>query len=226
MDVEDDTVDDFEPDLESVAGVGCIVTYRDSKGAESVRRITCRKLSRNGTVMYLQAYCHERGALRTFRLDRLTEAVCGVTGEIFAPASVFFKRYGVADHGGAAVGFGLGVQLAADLRAGLNVLAFLARVDGRVVPAEEQVIARYCQSFGVRFGSDSFDHAGTCRYSVQLAPDAETFYVSLHRLKRDGGPIGLARMTLQAAGELIDADGKQDPKEFYFGTQVREYLAS
>jgi hypothetical protein len=218
--------EDFEPDLESVAGVGCIISYRDSQGVESVRRITCRKLSQRAATFYLQAYCHERAALRTFRVDRVTEVACGVTGEIFSPASTFFARYGAENEGGAAVGFGLNVQLAADLRAGLNVLAFLARADGRVVPEEEDVMATYCQSFALRFGNDGFDHDGSCRYATQLAPDAETFYVSLVRLTRDGAPQGLAQLTRRAAGQLIEADGVQHEREFHFGLKVQEYLAA
>jgi hypothetical protein len=221
---EDDLQDDFEPDLESIAGVGCIVTYAGSKGAVSIRRITCRKLSRKETTHYLQAYCHEREALRTFRIDRMVEVACGVTGEVFTPGSKFFTPYSVASDGGAAVGFGLNVRLATDLRAGLNVLAFLARVDGQVVPEEQEVMARYCQSFGLRFCSDSFDYEGTCRYACHLAPDAETFYVSLERLLRNGAPQGLAQLTKRAAGDLIDADGIQAPEEFHYALKLQEFL--
>lgn len=217
---------DYAPDLESVGGVGCIITYADSKGDVSVRRITCRKLSHKGSVSYLQAFCHEREALRTFRISRIAEVACGVTGEVFVPASAFFARYSFVSEGGAAVGFGLNVRLAADLRAALNVLAFLARVDGRVVPEESEMIEGFCRSFGMRYASDDFDFEGTCRYACRLAPDAETFYVSLGRLKRDGAPEGLSRLTSLWAGQLIEADGVQDPKEVYFAVQLQQYLTS
>lgn len=221
---EDAFQDNFDPDLGSIAGVGCIVTYAGSKGTVSIRRITCRKLSRKETTHYLQAYCHERGALRTFRIDRMVEVACGVTGEVFTPGSTFFTPYNVASDGGAAVGFGLNVRLATDLRAGLNVLAFLAKVDGQVVPEEQEVMARYCQSFGLRYCGESFDYDGTCRYACQLAPDAEIFYVSLERLLRDGAPEGLAQLTKRAAGDLIAADGVQAPEEFHYGLKLQEYL--
>lgn len=225
-DTQDDVQSDFEPDLEGIAGVGCIVTYADSKGATSIRRVTCRKLSRKETTLYLQAYCHERQALRTFRIDRMVEVACGATGEVFAPGSEFFAPYNVTSDGGAAVGFGLNVRLATDLRAGLNVLAFLARVDGLVVPEEQDVIARYCQSFGLRYCDDTFDYDGTCSYACNLAPDAETFYVSMERLLRDGAPRDLAQLTKRAAGDLIAADGVQAPEEFHYGRKLQEYLSA
>jgi len=216
---------ELPPDLEGVAGFGCILTYSDSKGNVSLRRVTCRKLSERAGVLYVQAYCHERGALRTFRVDRITELACSVTGEVFVPATLFFERFPVAHDGGAAVGFGLNVRLATDLRAGLNVLAFLAKVDGNVLPEERDVISRYCQSFGLRYADDRFDFDGVCSYAENLAPDAETFYVSIERLTRSGAPAGLAALTRQCAGQLIDADGFQHEKEFYYGLKLQEALA-
>ena len=224
----DEDEHDFEypsPDLEGVAGIGCILTYSDCKGSISLRRVTCRKLSERTGVLYLQGFCHERQALRTFRVDRIREIACGSTGEVFVPAALFFERFSVTHDGGAAVGFGLHVRLAADLRAGLNVLAFLAKVDGNVVPEEREVLGRYCQSFGLRYADDAFDYDGVCGYAANLAPDAETFYVSIERLTRPNAPAGLAALTRQAAGQLIDADGVQHEKEFYYGVRLQEALA-
>jgi hypothetical protein len=217
--------DNFDPELESVAGVGCILTYSNSKDERSFRRVTCRKLSHRNGVQYLQAWCHERESLRTFRLDRIVEAACGVTGEIYVPGCSFFERFSVANDGGSAASFGLHVRLAADLRAGLNVLAFLAKADGRIVPAERDVMRSFCQSFGLRYADDHFDFDGVCEYAQRLAPDAETFFVSLQRLNREEAPGGLSRLLQRFAGDLIEADGEQHPREFYFGVKVQEALA-
>lgn len=223
---EPEPVADFDPDLESVAGIGCILTYSSSKGEISIRRVTCRKLSRLNGVTYVQGWCHERESLRTFRIDRIVETACGVTGEIFNPGSAFFDRFVVSSDGGSAVGFGLNVRLAADLRAGLNVLAFLAKADGRIVPEEREVMRSFCQSFALRYAKDSFDFDGVCEHAQRLAPDAETFFVSLQRLTREGAPEGLAKLVKRFGGDLIEADGVQHPKEFYFGIKVQEALSS
>jgi hypothetical protein len=108
---------------------------------------------------------------------------------VFVPAALFFEQFSITRDGGAAVGFGLHVRLAADLRAGLNVLAFLAKVDGQVVPEEREVLSRYCQSFGLRYADDAFDYDGVCGYAANLAPDAETFYVSMERLTHPNAPV-------------------------------------
>ena len=217
--------DDFEPDLEGIAGVGCILTYEDSRGSVSVRRITCRKLSHHKETRYIQAWCHERQSMRTFRLDRINEAACAVTGEVFVPGSVFFDRFEVTEDGGAAAGFGLHVRLAADLKAGLNVLAFLAKADGRVVPAEHEVMHSFCQSFALRYAGADFDFDGVCQHAQRLAPDAETFFVSLQRLTQPSASDGLSNLVRRYSGDLIEADGEQHPKEFYFGLKVQEALA-
>jgi hypothetical protein len=226
-DVDDDPlgdVEDFEPDLESVAGIGCVIEYLDSKGLASVRRITCRKISSLGGVDYVQAYCHERSQLRTFRIDRVTEVICGSTGEVFETAAEFFSRYSVANDGGSAIGFGLGVKLAADFRAGLNVLAFLGRADVRFTSEEKEAAEGFCRSFAIRLAPPDFDYEGAARHAANLAPDAETFYVSLARLKREGAPEGLSKLVVNWSAQLIAADGVQAPEEFHFGTKVEEYL--
>lgn len=213
-------------DLESIAGVGCILNYRDAGGEESNRRVTCRRLNRIADALYLQALCHERGAQRTFRIDRIVEVACGVTGKVHRPSDPYFARYIAQEGDASSVGFFLGVKRAADLRAGLNVLAFLARADGKVVPEEREVIAEFCRSFAVRYGNDRFAHEGACGYADRLAPDAEQFYVALERLTVEGAPQGLARLVADAANRLISADGVQHEREFYYGAAVQDYLAA
>ena len=48
-----------------------IITYIDSKGDETTRRITPRSVRAVSGVVYLTAYCHLRNAERSFRLDRI-----------------------------------------------------------------------------------------------------------------------------------------------------------
>jgi hypothetical protein len=83
----------------------------------------------------------------------------------------------------------------------------------------------FCQSFGLRYADDHFDFDGVCEYAQRLAPDAETFFVSLQRLNREEAPGGLSRLLQRFAGDLIEADGEQHPREFYFGVKVQEALA-
>lgn len=91
-DSDEEEFDDLSPDLEGVAGTGCNITYEDSGGNVSLRRVTCRKLSDRAAVLYLQGFCHERQALRTFRVDRMTEVACGSTREVFVPGAIWHPQ--------------------------------------------------------------------------------------------------------------------------------------
>lgn len=212
------------PDLESIGGIGCIITYKDSGGDHSVRRITCRRLSRKETTVYLQAFCHEREAVRTFRLDRIEEVCSGETGEVFRPAGRFFEPYHATNDGGAAVGWGLSIQKAADLRASLNVLAFLARADGHFCPNEVQVVAEFARVFAHSVAGKPLDHEAVAAYAQKLAPDGETFFVALQRIGNDGAASHLGKMLLGAAAKLVQADGELEDSETLLWETVEEYL--
>lgn len=58
-----------------------MIEYRDARGQVTQRRITTRTVVEQDGIRYLQAVCHERNALRTFRLDRI---VCFISqdGEV------------------------------------------------------------------------------------------------------------------------------------------------
>ena len=58
-----------------------MIEYRDARGQVTQRRITTRTVIEQDGVRYLQAECHERHALRSFRLDRI---VCFISqdGEV------------------------------------------------------------------------------------------------------------------------------------------------
>lgn len=210
--------------IECISGVGCTIKYSDSSGEESERRLSCRKLMKNGDTLYLQAFCHERDAIRTFRVDRMSEVSCGATGEIFDKPDEFFSRYTADQSDGSALAFGLSFVLAADLRASLNVMAFLARSDGHFADSEASAVADFCTVFANRFGTHRFMREGANAYARKLAPDSETFFLSLNRLKRQDSPSGLARLVVLASSNLISADGEFSAQEIHFGEKVFEYL--
>lgn len=81
-------VDTPEPDVSEAAELGhadgqCfMIEYRDVKGARSLRRITVRSLRRGaGDVPCLYAKCHERNAMRSFRVDRIENCI-DIDGEV------------------------------------------------------------------------------------------------------------------------------------------------
>lgn len=86
-----------EDDLELEAAVGFAtnqsftIVYDEIDGHESVRRITVRDITLNGSgVPVLNSWCHERNALRAFRTDRIAMVV-SEDGEVTAPPARFFS---------------------------------------------------------------------------------------------------------------------------------------
>lgn len=49
-----------------------MIEYQDSHGDITQRRVTMRTVEERGAHQYLYAFCHERQALRMFRLDRIS----------------------------------------------------------------------------------------------------------------------------------------------------------
>lgn len=58
-----------------------LINYRDSMGFESEREVTVHSLD----DFYLKGFCHVRGAIRTFRIDRIKGSIVRIeTGEVLA----------------------------------------------------------------------------------------------------------------------------------------------
>lgn len=84
-----DPVQPPHPESEPVEPVFCTIDYTDVAGRASRRRITARSVQRRGDATLIVALCHERRALRHFRLDRISRVVTH-DGEVFS-ADVFAK---------------------------------------------------------------------------------------------------------------------------------------
>lgn len=65
-------------------------TYRDVDGVVTRRRVTVHSL----TQTYLKGECHDRGAERTFRLDRIIgDLVDCQTGELVSPSDLVLRTH-------------------------------------------------------------------------------------------------------------------------------------
>ena len=71
-----------------LADMTCIIRYVDGWGDQSTRRITIALVERRAYAVLIEAYCHERRAARTFRLDRVQECWDSGTGEVIDLASL------------------------------------------------------------------------------------------------------------------------------------------
>lgn len=224
LEVEDDAPVIAAPtELEPIAGYSCLISYASASGAPSERQISCSRLELSGGVSYLRAHCHLRGKQRVFRIDRIVEVVDLHTGEVTQDATSFFGRFVIGFQTESAYHWGLSPKQRVDLVAALNVLAFLARVDGRFHPREAAAIEAFACGYWMRAelrGDPPINDI--VAYADRLKPDAEIFYVALERA---AGQPTIRAMLPRAIVAVIEADGVITPEEHRYAQRVSDFLA-
>ena len=186
--------------------------------------ITCRKLSVRAGKQYLNAYCHHRGAPRSFKVERISEVFDASTGECLSPAQAFFANFEPDSVSKSGLSWGLSVGRRADLIAVLNALVFIARCDKDFHPSERESIEAALTSFWMRLeimGDPDFEDI--LSYTDKLAPDGETFWIAMHRFKEDRI---LADVFRKHANMLIQADGVIHETESYWSIEIDDFLSA
>lgn len=214
---------DWVSALEAITGFSCVIIYRNSQGVGSQRLVTCQRQDAHGQVRYLWAYCHGRQAVRQFRLDRIAEVFDAQSGESLGGADAFFARFAINRVQKSAPGWGLGVRARAEFIALLNCLVFIAKCDRQFHNLEHAVIEDVIARYWLRTEAQGEpDIPAILGYIDRLAPDAETFFVSLERCS---GKSMLARLLKDSVIAVVDADGRLAPEEVYWGSKIDEYFA-
>lgn len=218
---EIDDTPDWKP--ATVSGLSCIISYIDAKGATSLRQIECRRLERKDGVDYLSAFCLQRGAHRSFRCDRIEQVIDNRTGELLGPGTSFFSRYASDETSRSGWRFGLSPVAFTDLNAGLNVLTFIGRCDGHWHPLERERIEDFVSAYWLRAEMPGdYDRDAVLAHTDRLAPDSETFVVSVHRCREN--PV-LSNIIRRHAAAVIAADGKLHNNELFWGGKIDEIFA-
>src|SRR5690606_1707583 len=104
------------------------------------RLVLCRRLNSKAGTLYLDAFCYVRERPRSFRADRIRSLVDHETGEVHSPGSSYLELYLPNSVSAAPFRYGLPPTQFADFNAALNVLAFMARCDGKWHPLEADAI--------------------------------------------------------------------------------------
>lgn len=217
-------------------GVTCMIEYRDSQGAESCRRITLREIAAKNAPegpWYLHCMCHERRALRTFRLDRIA-AVIDLDGVVYAPPDFFigelrcdippsiFGRSGTMKKAVRQERPGTPQRRVA--KAGLRVLCALSRADGVMSPEEVCIALDYVSARaamdGVPMGED--DRLALTGYVRRQFPSQDVLWESLSDLDAESDEA--KRLFMRHAVRLIEADGTWSPEEFDLVERVKEAI--
>lgn len=196
--------DSSDPAGHATAREAFVIVYTDSAGAPSERRIVCHEVYSADSLIYLRARCLERRASRTFRVDRIREVYCGVTGEdLGAPSAVFVPT---------------GVRAAKPrpdrnyqrLMRAIVVLMTVARADGRLHPAEADVLWRFIdQNAPVGWPID--ERTGLKEKALRLAPSVTDFRDDFERLLKF--EVDLLPAVLEGVIAIAEADGVYHPRE-------------
>lgn len=221
---EDDL--DLEAELGFAQNQSFVIVYESAEGHESVRRITVRNLSLNReNIPVLNCWCHERQALRAFRIDRVREVITQ-DGEVIAPPARFFVET-----------FGMAPALAectlpkpvplTRIRPlfthHMMVLAHLGRVDSSFCLDEQGIVLDHCLKLardGDRPATEGEERA-LRRYLKTLKPKKMFLTRAMRALESERPERVIALLT--AADEVINADGlRQRDEESFFSFLQRE----
>lgn len=193
------------------------IRYENARGEESERRITCQKVARavGGLDLMVTAFCHEAGALRQFRVDRIAELVDLETGELVDPQPHFEKLrlegLPFSDAG---------------LEALAKILVFVVRCDGCEDWREWDAVERAMTSYALRYGSSETDMDETLAAVRPLAPDSRDFCRALGQVLRAPSEVkrGVADLVGRACADVIDADGRHMQAELHWGEAIDRCL--
>jgi hypothetical protein len=217
--VSDDDADAGGADhhISEDVGTAYYITYEDAAGEISHRRVIVRKVSKNSTGnIVLLCYCHERKAVRAFRIDRISEAVDLSTGEVIENLESHLNhicggeissRYPVSKTS----------KILSRFRYQLNILIFLGRCDGRLHPFEMDTIFEYLMN--VAFDAE-IDEKEVKEFVGHQYPDHDIYFASIEKLK----PRQELQRVLRYACRMIQADEIITPDEHRFVEEMQQFL--
>ncbi len=183
---------------QSISGFVCIIEYGDE-----LRLITGRRYDLIGESGYVGAICQTAGGYRQFRCDRISTVMDAYTGEVLGDGS-YFGRFVVDGRRDKAPTWGLTSGRKHLLVCGLNIMAFMARCDGRWHPLESEPIERFICSMWLRKewpGDPAVEEIVT--HAQRLSPDSDVFFRSIARYANSRSSTNILK---RAVGDLIEAD--------------------
>lgn len=209
-----------------------MIEYTDSNGTTTRRRITMRYIEERGASRTLVAVCHERSAVRRFRLDRIS-CLISQDGEIEDAAPWFAETLAQSEFiqieqtagrtatapRPAAPKISPYTQLRRAISPALTVLIASARSDDYLHPRERDRILRYCEDEAVALrkagalkaflDADDFDKLD--RTIQPLRPTQDEVVAAFGAVAE----LGVARMKhlAKALADTAHADGRVDDLE-------------
>lgn len=208
-------------DAQSIAGFICIIEYADADGVVTERFISCRRYKDFGGKRRVGAICGKSGKYKLFNCDRMLE-VCDATIGGSLGDGTFFEQFAVGAIKEKAHDWNTTSQRKALIVAGLNVLCFMARCDGKWHPLEEQVIEDFVCTVWLRKeweGEPPLDRITA--HARRLAPDGEVFRTGIRQYAHSKTSATVLTRFVQ---RVIAADGVICDHEHRWSTEYAELL--
>lgn len=201
-------------------GQSFIIEYVDAGGNPSTRRITVWDIQEGrGGMPLLYAYCHERNAERSFRVDRIQNIVDldGVVHE--APAEFLVECFGMSAALAGAVGSAGQAQTSEKawrsmrhrMRHPAMLLATLSHADGYLHPGELGVATQYCLGLCKDLRPGEELHDKTQSYIRRIRPKPDALDAAIREVC-NFAPHEVIQF-LVACRDLVEADGDVHPRE-------------
>lgn len=198
--------------LSDVVGNVYGLTYCDANGDESRRRIKISHVDYVGDTFYVGAYCFERQAYRTFRVDRMMELVNLRTGEIHDSAIEWCR--GLIATGNAEEMMRICIH-------DLHILGLLARCDGHL--HEQEVAFMVEHVLDVLGYPPKANVKAMSKVADAIYPDEDRLQKSLLIARRASAES--KRRLLNSARRIVDADEVLAEAEFDVARQIEQALA-
>jgi len=212
------------------------IEYTNSGGVSSRRPVTIKKET-DGVAAGFFAFCHKRKSVRQFRFDRIS-AVITVDGEVFEPASTFWKHIGYYPAAGIQT-----QKVVADERQAatwakrkfnheLVVLAALSGSDGNMHERELDAIVDYVEREieWERFSLEETEALALRNHLKRMRITRERLEDSVNELLHGQGKSRLYSRQLErflsVARQVVDADGVYHTAEHEFLSFLADHISN
>lgn len=215
LSADDDAAEPVAESLGYAEGQSFMIEYEDSRGRRSSRRITVYHLEvGRGGVPSLFAKCHERQAMRQFRVDRIRTCI-DYSGEVHEDVAAFLlENFGMTQSYAKRSESGERWRgILARSRHPATLLCAMSHADGHVAEVETQTIvaflARECEREDIYL--ETAEEQALARYVHRLRPTEDSIDRALNHVAEQD-PRSVQRLLL-AIVDVMDADGKRHPAE-------------
>lgn len=188
------------PDFEfGDAAVPLVIRYNDGAGQVTEREITVLRYTYGPTGGVLSAYCHYRGAKRTFYFTRIVSAVCAETGEHIQHLGPWLDAAYLSTAPGKA---GSVLEKHADA---LDALFYVAKADGAFRAKEKASVIAFLRAVSHEVAIDTeIGDRIIAQLSRCATPSAIAYGKALSRLQAHT-PAYRGQL-LKAAKEMVASD--------------------